>query len=266
VRKGCLHCGQPFFAFSTAPKFLFLPAMKAIRKWVIPDLHGCVKTLRALIENHLQPSKSDKIFFLGDYIDRSYNPKGVLDYLMQLESEGYNIFPLLGNHEAYLTMAYEAEKKRKRKFFFWKEKNQVEEQWLLHGGKNTLDSFGVKKVREIPEKYVSWLENLKYFYEEDNYIIVHAGLNLHRSDPFEDTHAMLWSGSFRPDPAKINNKVIIHGHVPVSIGYLKKVLNDPDSKVIPLDNGCYLTNREGMGNLVALDLATRELILQPCID
>lgn len=240
--------------------------METIRKWVIPDLHGCVKTLRALIENHIQPSKADKLYFLGDYIDRNYDPKGVLDYLMHLESEGYSLFPLLGNHEAYLTMAYEAEQKIKRKFFIRKEKNPVEAQWLQHGGQITLKSFGVKKAIGIPEKYIHWLKKLPYYYIEDDYVIVHAGLNFQRKDPFEDTHAMLWSGSFRPQPDKIDNKTIIHGHVPVSIGFLQSVLKNPDSKVIALDNGCYLRKREGMGNLVALNLTTRQLIVQPCID
>ncbi len=245
---------------------LFLQAMEKIKKWVIPDLHGCVKSLQALIENKIKPSKSDKIFFLGDYIDRKFDAKGVLDYIMHLESSGYKVFPLRGNHEEYLLMAYEAQKRLKRKFFFWKEKNLVYEQWVQHGGKETLKSFGADNPAQIPEKYVLWLQSLKHYFEEDDYVIVHAGLNFDRRDPFEDKHAMLWSGSFRPMPEKINNRTIVHGHVPVSIGFLKNVLKNPEIKVIPLDNGCHLKNREGMGSLVALELESRELLIQPCMD
>ncbi|MCD4664857.1 MAG: metallophosphoesterase, partial [Bacteroidales bacterium] len=38
--------------------------------WVIPDIHGCANTLRGLIEDLIQPSKHDWLYFLGDYIDR----------------------------------------------------------------------------------------------------------------------------------------------------------------------------------------------------
>jgi len=240
--------------------------MENERKWVIPDLHGCVKTLQALIENQIKPTKKDKLFFLGDYIDRNHNPKGVLDYLLNLEEEGYRIFPLRGNHEEYLLMAYNAEQKLKRRFLFGKEKNPVMDQWLKHGGFNTLKSFRIKNIKEIPAKYIQWLNGLKYYYLEGDYVIVHAGLNFDRLDPFEDTHAMLWSGSFRPVPENIGHKTIIHGHVPVSLGFLQNVLNNPESKVIALDNGCYLSGTNGMGNLTALELNTRQLVLQPCVD
>jgi serine/threonine protein phosphatase 1 len=240
--------------------------MKANRKWVIPDLHGCIKTLQALIENHIRPSKNDELYFLGDYIDRNYNPKAVLDYIIWLEEHGFNIFPLRGNHEEYLLMAWESAKKQKKTLFFRKESNPLLDQWLRHGGKHTLRSFGLDNFRQIPERYINWLSNLKFFYIVDDYVIVHAGLNFSRRDPLEDTHAMLWSGSFKAEPEKINNKTIIHGHVPVSLGFLQKVLHQPNCKVIPLDNGCYLAGTEGMGNLVALELGTRQLIIQPCVD
>jgi serine/threonine protein phosphatase 1 len=35
---------------------------------VISDIHGCLKTFVAMIEN-INPSKDDQLFFLGDYID-----------------------------------------------------------------------------------------------------------------------------------------------------------------------------------------------------
>ncbi|MCF8367189.1 MAG: serine/threonine protein phosphatase [Bacteroidales bacterium] len=233
-----------------------------MKKWVIPDLHGCEKTLIALVENHIKPEKSDVLYFLGDYIDRGPNPKGVLDYIMNLQNDGFDARPLRGNHEEYLVLAYNFAKQQKQKFLFRKQQNKLFNEWIRHGGSFTLNSFGVKKVLDIPEKYINWLQKLPHYFEDGKYVIVHAGLNFDRLDPYEDKHAMLWSKAFNPVTEKIDNKIIIHGHVPVSFDFIKTTLSNPHRKYIALDNGCYLPHKEGMGNLVGLELNSLELVMQ----
>jgi len=77
------------------------------KRYVIADIHGCYKTLRYLVEEMISPSKSDYLFFLGDYIDRGPNSSGVIDYVIDLIDNGYKVFPLRGNHEENLLKAYE---------------------------------------------------------------------------------------------------------------------------------------------------------------
>ena len=79
------------------------------KQWVIPDIHGCVRTLRALIEQLVIPAKDDTLYFLGDFVDRGPDSKGVLDYVMGLEDQGYNIVALKGNHEEFFVKAWEEE-------------------------------------------------------------------------------------------------------------------------------------------------------------
>lgn len=234
-----------------------------MKKWVIPDLHGCSKTLKILIEEKIQPSKSDQLFFLGDYIDRGPDPKGVIDYILNLEEKGFQVFALKGNHEDYLLMALEKEIQLSKKFFLFREKNRLFEEWLKHGGNDTMDSFGVKKVSKIPEKYIKWLKELHYYRIVDPFVIVHAGFNFERKDPFEDTHSMLWIRGFNVIPQKIHNLKLIHGHVPVSLEFIKKAVHNSEMMFIPLDNGCYLPGKSGMGNLTALELTTMQLIILP---
>ena len=57
------------------------------KRWVIPDLHGCVNTLRTLIEEQIRPSRSDLLYFLGDYIDRGPDSKGLIDYIRNLQKD-----------------------------------------------------------------------------------------------------------------------------------------------------------------------------------
>jgi hypothetical protein len=42
-------------------------------RWVIPDVHGYLMTLKYLVEDRIALSKSDALYFLGDYIDRGYD-------------------------------------------------------------------------------------------------------------------------------------------------------------------------------------------------
>ena len=53
--------------------------------WVIPDIHGCANTLKALIEDMIKPSKHDWLYFLGDYIDRGPSSKEVINIFSDLK-------------------------------------------------------------------------------------------------------------------------------------------------------------------------------------
>ena len=60
-------------------------------RWVIPDIHGHIKTLKSLIEDRIALSKSDVIYFLGDYIDRGPDSKSVIDFIMSLQDSGFDV-------------------------------------------------------------------------------------------------------------------------------------------------------------------------------
>jgi serine/threonine protein phosphatase 1 len=233
--------------------------------WVIPDIHGCAKTLRALIEDMIKPSKHDWLYFLGDYIDRGPASKEVIDYLIFLQNEDYNIRTLMGNHEDYLLKSYD-EELRLKTYFGFKQKNRKKKEWLFHGGKETMESFNVQDLKKFPQEYLDWMRNLEYYIELDHYILVHAGFNFNADDPFDDKDSMLWVRDFDVNPKKIKNKRIIHGHVPVSLEFIDLSIKNKSYKFIDLDNGCYMTQREGFGNLLALELNSLEYKVQYNLD
>jgi serine/threonine protein phosphatase 1 len=233
--------------------------------WVIPDIHGCAKTLRALIEDLIKPSKHDWIYFLGDYIDRGPSSKEVIDYLMYLQAEDYNIRLLLGNHEDYLVKSFQQEQALKSVLGF-RQKNRTKKEWMFHGGRQTMESFQISDLREFPVEYLDWMKQLEYYIELDQFILVHAGLNFKIKDPFSDKDSMLWVREFDVDSKKINNKRIIHGHVPVSLEFIDLSIRNKSYKFIDLDNGCYMNKRDGFGNLMALELNSMEYKVQPNLD
>ena len=235
------------------------------KQWIIPDIHGCLKTLRALLENQILPGKEDYLYFLGDYIDRGPDSKGVIDYLRSLQEGQYNLRLLRGNHEDYCIKAFE-DKIKLIQFPGFLSKNNITSEWKRWGGKETLKSFGIKKPADIPEEYIQWMKDLEYYIELDKFLIVHAGFNFEIENPYEDQESMLWARDFMPDKDKLKGKRVIHGHVPINLEMIYHLKEHHDYQYIDLDNGVYMTGREGFGNLVALEINSMDMAIQYNLD
>ena len=228
-------------------------------RWVIPDVHGCLNTLKSLIESRLNLTKSDVIYFLGDYIDRGPDSKGVIDFIISLQDSGYDVHCLRGNHEDYCIRAWEEDQKR---FLF---RSRVEKDWRKNGAVKTLASFGVKRPREINKFYIDWMRSTKYYIELDDCILVHAGLNFKIDNPFNDPFSMMWIRDFKVDKNKTRGKKVIHGHIPVEMSLID-ILRNNGYEYLPLDNGIYYRNRDGFGNLLAYNIDTNEIVIQHNVD
>ena len=221
-----------------------------MRGIAISDIHGCLKTFRALVEEKVQLMRDDTLYLLGDYIDRGPDSKGVIDYIIELQSNGYQVKCLMGNHEEMFLDALED--LSKIDFF------------LRNGGKQTLESYGLT-VGEMPfHSHFEFYKKLKYFIEIEDYILVHAGLNFRKSDPFLDTDSMIWIRDWykRMDKTYLNGRIIVHGHTPQSVKSIKKLhKNMVINQYMNIDAGCFRYNV-----MCALDLTNRELHFQDSLD
>lgn len=230
--------------------------------WVIADIHGCSETLKRLVEDKIQLSKRDRIYFLGDYIDRGPDSKGVIDYIIQLKLNGYKVSALLGNHEDVLLRCYEHERTAEQSIGMY----ELKDSWLYFGGKNTLDSFQLQTLKNLEPQYIEFFTTLPLYLYNSEFVFVHAGLNFSISNPFSDTLSMLWIKDYEVERSKIGNRRVIHGHVPHTLENIKKNIDLDTSAAISIDNGCVYSGRPGMGNLVALELNQRKLLIQPNVD
>ncbi len=235
------------------------------KRWVIPDIHGCSKTLKGLVNNLINPTRNDELYFLGDYVDRGADSKGVIDFIRNLKNDGYNVTALKGNHEDFMVELYDAEKQA-RNTWWHRLGDRKHKVWMEIGGKATLSSFGVTHVRDVPVDYIEWMRGLKYYILLDKFVLVHAGLNFKNEDPFEDQRAMLWLREYEIQPEKIGRRKIIHGHVPVNMELIMLAVRNKIYKFIDLDNGPYMSGKEGFGNLVALELESMEMVIQNNLD
>lgn len=215
-------------------------------RWVIPDIHGCPKTLKALLDK-LQPHTEDQLFFLGDFIDRGPDSAGVLDCLMELEADGYAVFPLRGNHEQML----------------------LEELTMGNGGGEELRLRLDPSVNglfdeqmNMKPKYWDYLNNLPFYYELEDAWLVHAGFNFLEVNPLEDLDSMLWIRNMAPHDRFLNGKRLLHGHTPAPLVFIVHTV-EKQEQVINLDNGAVFQGKEEYGNLLALNLNSFELTLIP---
>ncbi len=219
------------------------------RRFVIPDIHGCASTFSALLHDVLKIHSSDILYLLGDYADRGPRSKEVIDQIFGLQSAGFPVYPIRGNHDDLLLRAC----------------GNIDylRVWILNGGRATLDSFGVEDPCEIPLTYRKFFNELPFYLELDDYILVHAGLNFQKEDPFSDKEGMLWTRSREIHSELIGHKKVITGHTPVSRETIKQSFS---SGLIPLDNGCVYATTAELGTLTALDLDTHSLYFQKNID
>lgn len=228
-----------------------LSIMTDSRSIVVSDIHGCAKTFKRLIVEVVCLKKSDTLYMLGDMIDRGPDSKGVIDTILELQSSGYDVRPIRGNHEQMLLSSINAPLY----------KDQV--LWLANGGCATMESYGVTEPEELGE-LIKFLEALPLYLTTDSHVFVHAGLDFRLNDPFSGEVAMLWKRSGGINEAKLNSKVLVTGHTPLT---LSKIRSSLSTSHIRLDNGCVQGGAvRGVGNLVALELKNSVLHVQRNIE
>jgi serine/threonine protein phosphatase 1 len=223
------------------------------RSFAITDIHGCAATFKVLVEDVIRLTPSDKLYLLGDYIDRGPDSKGVLDYIIHLRDNGFQLVALKGNHEEMLLRAYDSE--------------QYLELWMKNGGMDTLKSFRTASIHEIPGNYIRFLKDLPFYCITDSFMMVHAGFNFNCEDPLLDEEAMLWLRNFEVDTVKTGGRGIIHGHTPISLVKIHESIHHyTSSHKINLDNGCVFGQYDVFGHLCALELENLRIYYQSNVE
>ena len=128
-----------------------------------------------------------------------------------------------------------------------------------------MNSFHVKTIHDIPDKYINFLKSLRYFIELEKYLLIHAGLNFDLEDPFKDDFSMLNIRKMEVDLKKTGNRFIIHGHVPTAYQNIENSL-DFENKHVSIDSGCVYHHIHALNHLAALEIDSGKLYIQRNID
>ncbi len=189
-------------------------------RYAIGDIHGCFHNLRDLwcqIEadatTRLPNGEKALVVFIGDYIDRGPCSMEVLAFCEKLRRNPPDwcapVF-LRGNHEEVLLA-------------FLRDPSNVKlGRWLQEGGRETLESFGIRSrnatmVAEDLETALlprlrSFLDDLRHSFEDGDIFFAHAGIRPGVALAKQAPRDLLWIREPFLSDLRDHGRIIVHGH------------------------------------------------------
>ena len=216
-----------------------------VRVYAIGDIHGRSDLLLRLFETieadakSADPDEKVMMVFLGDYVDRGFQSKEVIDFLLSDRLAPYETVFIKGNHEeAFLKFLSDA---------------GFGPDWARYGGSETLTSYGIRppRARTRPEEWVevcdqlnnalpaghrNFLAMLQPSAMIGDYMFVHAGVRPDVPLEMQSERDLLWIRDGFLDDNTSFERVIVHGHTPISEPH-------QDYRRIGVDTGAYLTGK-----------------------
>ncbi|MEK5357893.1 metallophosphoesterase family protein [Paenibacillus sp. FSL L8-0709] len=186
-----------------------------MRKFFMTDIHGDYKGMMLLLKHTSLDLNKDQLVLGGDMINRGKRSAEVLKEIKSLvDGHPGKVFALRGNHEEMMGDYYQ----------------RGDQTFLDHGGIETRADINRTFQDEMERKtYIDWACSLPLYYEDDEYIYTHAGLN--PIDPMDkQSRDILWMSEFdfySMEPHTLltltGGKPVIHGHTPVERIYFDGV-------------------------------------------
>jgi len=192
-----------------------------VRLYVIGDIHGRIDLLQGLQDLILEDvgNSSRRVapyaIYLGDYVDRGFESRRVLDHLIEQPLPGFASVHLLGNHDAWL-----------RDFVVAADAGPS---WVRFGGDATLLSYGIRLdpqlpenerfaeasellAERIPDSHLDFLHRLEVGFSFGDYFFCHAGVRPEVALERQIEPDLIW---IREPFLRWNGdcgKVVVHGH------------------------------------------------------
>lgn len=215
------------------------------RVYAVGDIHGRADLLKRLINDLEQDIARGGfegrpiLIFLGDYIDRGFQSREVIDILQGDSLSRFETYFLKGNHEAAMLR--------------FLSDPSIGPRWAEFGGIETLVSYGVQPPRTrtnmdewvrasddlracLPAEHRQFLGNLDLSVRVGDYVFVHAGIRPGTPLDQQTEQDLLWIRDEFLDDRRYLGAVVVHGHTPTQKPYR-------DGRRVGIDTGAYLSGR-----------------------
>lgn len=210
--------------------------------YAVGDIHGCLDALLALEQRIVADAQRfpepKLIIMLGDYVDRGPASAQAIDHLIARPPTGFERICLTGNHELVMLDYLEG-------------RSGISE-WVRLGARSTLLSYGIdldrlasiyqpREIddlirRSIPATHFGFLRSLPILIEAQPFLFVHAGVRPGvELDDQSDEDLVTIRSAFH-DQAHLLDRIVVHGHTPVSEAKL-------EGRRVNIDTGAYMTGR-----------------------
>jgi hypothetical protein len=155
-------------------------------RWIVGDIHGMSVPLKGLVESVAKADPSPTWIFVGDYVNRGPDSRGVIEFLLKLPSARFcrgnhdDIFDVLLNGQSYVDQLTHNNRGAAYKWF------------MEYGLRDTLASYGaadgaMRAVLEhpteggldgliagVPQAHRQFIRNLPPVIEDSDMFVVHA--------------------------------------------------------------------------------------------
>ena len=226
--------------------------------YTVGDIHGCLTLLlslqRQIADDMARRDASRRVVvYLGDYIDRGPDSRGVIEHLARNPLPGCESVHLMGNHDRWL--------------LDFLEDPDCGQPWLMNGARATFASYGVANVpgenlnvrlhglrdrlaEALPAHHRVFFEGLRYAHAEGDYFFAHAGVRPEVPLEEQDPQDLLWIREDFLYSDEDLGKVVVHGHTPVHTP-------EEHPNRIAVDTGAFMSGRL---TAVALEGAKRRFL------
>lgn len=193
-----------------------------VRVYAIGDVHGRADLLRHVrerISEDLAARPVDGaavVVHVGDYVDRGFDSRAVLDLLIDAPLAGVESVHLLGNHDAWM-------------IGFLDDPEGIGPPWLRFGGDATIYSYGVRTAsppvtpedlvhlrdafaERLPAAHLAFLRSLPLTHRQGDYLFVHAGLRPGTPIEAQKADDLLWIRQPFLDYGGDHGCIVVHGH------------------------------------------------------
>lgn len=159
-----------------------------MRTFVFADIHGCFTELQKMLERLKIEAKlnykKDRLIFLGDYVDRGLETAQLIDWCVSKSQEYPHWVFLYGNHEDLMVDSLLRKSAKYGNYYLWF--NQGGQQTFYSYTQRFQDKLAeklseyeqklIQPIDVIPSEHLFWLSSRPYYYEDENYFYVHAGV------------------------------------------------------------------------------------------
>ena len=185
-----------------------MPGDAGMLTYAIGDVHGCLDKLTRLLDRCRTHADGNamRLVFIGDYIDRGPDSRGVVTLLMDMQRNSpHEMICLRGNHDVMVVAAAT-------------EGPATERWWLENRGDATLASYGVSHANELPAEHLRWLGNLPICHDDGRRYFVHAGVRPGIPLDRQSDEDRIWIREPFLSSRDAFGRLIVHGHTPVLTG------------------------------------------------
>jgi serine/threonine protein phosphatase 1 len=228
--------------------------------YAVGDVHGRLDLLDPLLEQiRLDAAVGDVqgrpvLVFVGDYVDRGTESRGVIERVIGLAQAGdFEVRALKGNHEEAVLA--------------FLDDPGFGATWCEQGGAQTLASYGVAapllrtsaaawgRARDafaeaLPPEHLAFLTGLELMAVYGDYVFVHAGVRPGAPLSAQREQDLLWIRQEFLNSDQPFEKIVVHGHTPTEAAFVGE-------HRIGIDTGAYAT---GVLTAIRLEDGERRLI------